>query len=54
MLLTEGSPLVAKLADLGEARFKKSEGSMTSVGTPFYSSPEILLGDDSYDEKVDS
>lgn len=53
---------VAKLADLGEARFynkkEESEGNsggaqtMTLVGTPYYLAPEIIRGD-KYNEKVD-
>ena len=53
VLLTGGDPLVAKLADLGEARFKTADEGMTAVGTPMYSAPEILMFSESYDESVD-
>ena len=54
IVLLSAAPVVAKLADLGEARFKSSQGGdMTLVGTPLYSAPEILLSEDVYDEKVD-
>ena len=47
------NPLRAKIADLGEARFKTSTNYMTIVGTPIYTAPEILNGDKTYDESVD-
>ena len=46
-------PLRAKIADLGEARFKTSTDYMTMVGTPVYTAPEVLSGDNKYDERVD-
>lgn len=55
ILLTKDS--IAKLADLGEARFQNKQNrseatAMSLVGTLYYLAPEILLGDE-YNEKVD-
>merc|ERR1711871_667650 len=55
ILLTNDS--VAKLADLGEARYQnrniQNEATvMSMVGTLYYVAPEIILGDE-YNEKVD-
>lgn len=55
VLLTKD--LVAKLADLGEARFQNKcdaddAKTMTQVGTPYYLAPEIILAT-AYTEKVD-
>ena len=41
VLLSSGFPR-AKIADLGEARFKTGSDYMTIVGTPIYTAPEIL------------
>ena len=46
--------LRAKIADLGEARFKTASDDMTSVGTPIYAAPEILSDAESYDVHVDT
>ena len=42
----KGDPNTTKalLADLGEARFRNTNGKMTKVGTPGYVAPEILAG----------
>ncbi|GMI31061.1 hypothetical protein TeGR_g8843 [Tetraparma gracilis] len=51
MLLTRDWTL--KLTDFGEARAQNMGGTMTSVGTPIYISPEVMRGD-KYDEKADT
>lgn len=44
----------AKIADLGESRFKEHgvTETMTMAGTPMYCAPEVLMNE-AYDEKVD-
>ncbi|GMI36532.1 hypothetical protein TeGR_g6885, partial [Tetraparma gracilis] len=51
MLLTRDWTL--KLTDFGEARAQNMGGTMTSVGTPIYISPEVMRADH-YDEKADT
>ena len=51
MLLTRDWTL--KLTDFGEARAQNMGGTMTSVGTPIYISPEVMRADH-YDVKADT
>ena len=51
MLITNEYAL--KLTDFGEARATDLDLTMTSVGTPIYVAPEIVMGD-RYDFKVDT
>lgn len=50
IMLTEA--MSAKVADLGESRPMATNVTMTSVGTPFWAAPEVLLSE-RYDEKCD-
>ena len=50
MLLTR--TFGVKLTDFGLSRALDSEQSMTMVGTPLYTAPEIVSGE-KYDEKID-
>ena len=36
--------LQVKLCDFGESRQVKSEGTMTTVGSPFWMAPEVFMG----------
>jgi serine/threonine protein kinase len=48
--------LNAKLTDFGMSRSVKldcDENSMTAVGTPAWTAPEIITSEGDYDEKVD-
>ncbi|GMH94043.1 hypothetical protein TrVE_jg6168 [Triparma verrucosa] len=41
-----------KLCDFGESRQKSNEGTMTTVGSPFWIAPEVFIGE-RYDESCD-
>jgi serine/threonine protein kinase len=41
-----------KLCDFGESRKKTNEGTMTTVGSPFWIAPEVFMGE-RYDESCD-
>jgi len=47
------SDFVLKLTDFGESRAIDLDSNMTSVGTPIYIAPEVLMND-RYDAKADS
>ncbi len=52
LLTYQGSKLVAKLSDFGYSKHHKHSTARSSVGTPGYSAPEVIVGGIGYDAQA--